>query len=83
MPYKLVHDHISRDTVEAMATLYEAARTGEMKGIAFAAMFRKNRYITNVAGLAYLNPTFARGCVMTLGDELAGLIHGRDWQETR
>ncbi|VTU37106.1 hypothetical protein [Variovorax sp. PBL-E5] len=83
MPYKLVHDYISRDVIEACAVLYEGAKSGDVKGIAFAAMLRHNRYITNVAGLAFRNPTFARGCVMTLGDEIAGLIHGRDSQETR
>lgn len=83
MPYKLVHDYISRDTLEALKALYDGARTGEVKGIAFAAMLRQNRYITNVAGLAYKNPTFARGMVGALGDELASLIHGRDPEETR
>ncbi|MBT2322550.1 hypothetical protein J7E62_09350 [Variovorax paradoxus] len=83
MPYKLVHDFISRDTLECLAVLFEGAKLGDVKGIAFAAMLRKNRYITNVAGLCYTNPTFSRGAVMTLQDEIAAIIHGRDPQETR
>lgn len=83
MPYKLVHDFISRDTVECLAVLFEGAKTGDVKGIAFGAILSRNRYITNVAGLAFKNPTFARGMVMSLSDELATLIHQRDPQETR
>jgi hypothetical protein len=83
MPYKLVQDYLSRDTVECLAVLFEGAKTGDVKGIAFGAMLRKNRYITNVAGLAYLNPTFARGMVMSLSDELATLIHQREPDQTR
>jgi len=83
MPYQLVHDYISRDTLEALAMLYEGARQGDITGIAFAATMKRNRYITNVAGLAYKNPTFARGMVATLSDELATLIHQRDSADTR
>lgn len=83
MPYQLVHDFVSRDTVTALETLLDGARRGEVTGIAFAVTLKRNRYITNVAGLAFKNPTFARGMVSTLSDELASLIHGRDPQETR
>lgn len=83
MPYQLVHDYISRDTVEALETLLEGAKTGDVTGIAFAVTLKRNRYVTNVAGLCYKNPTFARGMVGALGDELASLVHGRDPQETR
>lgn len=83
MPYQLVHDYLSRDTVEALETLLSGAKSGDVTGIAFAVTLKRNRYITNVAGMAYKNPTFARGMVSTLSDELATLIHGRDPQETR
>ena len=83
MTYQLVHDHISRDTVEALETLLEGAKSGDVTGIAFAATLRRNRYVTNVAGMCYKNPTFARGMVGALIDELAGLVHGRDPLDTR
>jgi hypothetical protein len=83
MPYKLVHDFISRDTIECLAVLFEGAKGGDVTGIAFGAMLRKNRYITNVAGLCFHNPTFSRGMIRALDDELAGIVHGRDPQETR
>ena len=83
MPYQLVHDYVSRDTVTALETLLEGAKRGDVTGIAFAVTLKRNRYITNVAGLAYKNPTFARGMCMTLSDEIGDLIHGRDPQDTR
>lgn len=83
MPYQLVRDYISRDVVDALTVLLEGAKTGDVTGLAFAATLRKNRYVTNVAGLMFKNPTFARGCIGALDDELAGIIHGRDPEETR
>lgn len=83
MPYRLVPDNISHDTVEALSALLDAAKAGEITGIAFACTLRKMRYITNVAGTCYTNPTFARGMVAFLSDQLAGLVHKRDPEETR
>jgi hypothetical protein len=83
MPYRLIPDSISRDTVVALETLLALAKQGEVTGIAFACTLRKMRYITNVAGNCYTNPTFARGMVSFLSDQLATLVHGRDPEETR
>lgn len=83
MPYKLVPDNISHDTVECLTVLLEGAKAGEITGIAFACTLRKMRYITNVAGFCHKNPTFARGMVAFLSDQLARLVHHRDPQETR
>lgn len=83
MPYRLVPDNISRDTVEALTVLLEGAKAGEITGIAYACTMRRMRYITNVAGLCYKEPTFTRGMVASLNDELATLVHGIDPQDTR
>lgn len=83
MPYKLVADNLSRDTVDALEVLLEGAKTGEITGIAFACTMRRMRYITNVAGICYKNPTFARGMIASLSDELALLVHRRDPEDTR
>lgn len=83
MPYRFVRDEISTDTVTALETLLELARRGDLTGIAFACTLRRMRYITNFAGVCYRNPTFCRGMICTLSDELAGLIHSRDPDETR
>ncbi|MGJ7508701.1 hypothetical protein [Variovorax sp. GT1P44] len=83
MPYRLIPDNISHDVIEALETLLALAKQGEVTGIAFACTLKKMRYITNVAGHCYHNPTFARGMVAFLSDQLAGLVHGRDPEETR
>ena len=83
MPYQLVRDAISQDTVKALQQLLAYAERGELTGIAFAATFRKMRYVTNVAGILAKNPTFCRGAIRALDDDLAAIIHHRDPQETR
>jgi hypothetical protein len=83
MPYRLIPDNISHDTVEALQTLLDLAKEGEVTGIAFAVTLKRQRYITNVAGHCYRHPTFARGAVAFLSDQLAGIVHARDALETR
>lgn len=83
MPYKLVNEYISRDTVTALETLLMGARDGDVTGIAFAVTLKKMRYVTNVAGACYRNPTFTRGMLGALDDELSQLVHQRDPDDTR
>jgi hypothetical protein len=70
-PFTLIEEGTSGDTIECLETLLEAARRGDLIGIAFAAMYKKRSYITHAAGEAHRNPTFARGMVATLDDLLA------------
>lgn len=83
MPYQLVHDALSKDTTQALRQLLAYAERGELTGIAFAATFKKMRYITNVAGLLAKNPTFCRGVIAALDDDLALIIRNRDPEETK
>lgn len=66
MPYRLVSDQLSGDTVEALETLLRHARQGEIIGVAFCAMYRRKEYIVNTAGEARRSPTFASGMVEQL-----------------
>ena len=75
MPFRLVKDTVSHDTVEALEELLTLAKQGELTGIAFACSLRKMRYITNTAGYCFKNPTFARGMLWSLADELGAMIH--------
>lgn len=81
--HRLIPDNISHDTVEALETMLAHAKVGEITGIAFVATLKKARYITNVAGYCYRHPTHARGMTAFLSDQLAGLVHARDSDETR
>ena len=74
-PYTLTKDTISHDTVVAMEQLLAEARNGEIIGFAFAAMRKRRKYITNTTGEARRNPTFARGMVAALDDELRDMVH--------
>jgi len=74
----LLPDSVSHDTVVCLETLVEQARRGEIVGLAFGAILRRNNYIVNTAGEAYRNPTFARGVIAALDDELSARIHGRE-----
>lgn len=83
MPYHLIRDSVSPDTVEALQELLKAAQTGEAIGIVFAVMLRRQRYIVNTAGEARRSPTLARGMVAALDDELRALVHAGSFEESR
>lgn len=69
-PVLIEPDALSRDTVECLEQLLERAKRGEIIGLAFAAMCRRRRYFLDTAGEAHRNPTFARGMIAALDDEL-------------
>ncbi len=70
-PFVLIPDNVSTDTVKCLETLLRHARKGEVIGIAFAAALKRRAYITNTAGECHRNPTWARGMVAALDDQLA------------
>ncbi len=71
LPFRLVQDTISDDTVKALEKLLRMARRGQVIGIAFAAMYNRREFIVNAAGEAARSPVFARGMVAALDDALA------------
>lgn len=76
-PFTLLDDHISTDTVACLETLLSQARAGEVIGIAFAAILKRRNYVVNTAGEAHRNPTFARGCIRALDDELGTRVRAK------
>lgn len=76
-PFHLVPDTISKDTVECLEQLLSAARKGHVIGLAYAAMMKRREYIVNTAGEAHRNPTFARGMLSALDDQLGEKVKGR------
>lgn len=77
-PFLLVPDTLSENTIQCLEVLLEHARSGEVTGIAFAAMLKRQKFIVNSAGEARRNPTFSRGMVAALDDELSARIRGGD-----
>jgi hypothetical protein len=76
-PFILIPDSVSTDTVECLELLLRRARKGEVIGLAYAAMLKKRAFIVNTAGTAHESPTFARGMIAALDDELGNRIRGR------
>lgn len=70
-PFALVPDRVSTDTVECLKLLLQRARKGDVIGLAYCAVLKQRAYIVNVAGVAYDSPTFARGMVAALDDQLS------------
>jgi len=75
-PFVLIQDTISHDTVECLETLLRHARKGDVIGVAFAAALKRRAYITNTAGECHRNPTWARGLIAALDDQLSSRIRG-------
>lgn len=75
-PFILIPDTISNDTVKCLEQLLDHAKRGDVIGIAFAAMLKRRGYIVNTAGEAHRNPTFARGMVSALNDQLGKRVRG-------
>ena len=83
MAYRLIPDTVSRNTVEALQTLLDGAENGEVIGLAFVAVLKRKRYVTNVAGFCHTDATHTRGMLSSLDDKLGELVQGRDPEETR
>lgn len=75
-PFILVPDTISNDTVQCLEQLLKAARAGELIGLVYAGMLKKRGYIVNSAGEAHRNPTFSRGMLASLDDQLSTRVRG-------
>jgi len=73
-PFRLEPDRLSHDTVEALEQLLDAARKGSIIGVAFCAMQKRRTFIHNAAGEARRNPTFTRGMLASLDDELSAMV---------
>lgn len=74
---KLVRDHISHELAEAFDQLAELVRDGTVVGAVFGVALRGKKYHVNVAGTLARDPTFARGVVAALDDELMAMVQGR------
>lgn len=83
MPYRLIPDTVSRDVVEAMETLLIGAQNGEIIGLAFVAVLKQRRFVTDVAGYCFKNASHTRGMVLSLDDKLRDLMAGIDPEDTR
>jgi hypothetical protein len=61
----------SHETIRALEQLLERARRGEVIGVAYAAMYRRRRYIISCAGEADRNHTFTIGMLQVFSSKLS------------
>jgi hypothetical protein len=73
-PFRLVRTVVSRDTVETLETLLDQAKTGSLIGMAFVVMYSGREYIASAVGEAHRNPTFTRGMLRALDEQLGNLL---------
>lgn len=64
------------DVHRQIAELAAASEAGEVIGIAYVVMYRGRHFVVNTAGELHRNPTFARGAVAALDDELRQMVWG-------
>jgi hypothetical protein len=67
----------SMDTLQCARRLVVSAQDGEVVGAVIGFLYRRQRYSVAVCGVAHENPTWARGVVQAIDDELADLVHER------
>ena len=63
---RLVANEPNRETIECLEQLLEEARSGQVIGIAYAAMYQRRSYVVDTAGEAYRNTTWSLGMVEAL-----------------
>lgn len=77
-PFRLVPDDKPHETIAALESLLDDAKNkGDLIGIAYIGMYRKDRaVIANAAGECYRSPDVARGFLAQLHDALGMLGRG-------
>ena len=74
----LVPEAPQKDVIDLLRNLLAHAEAGSITGIALGCVLKGNRYITDVAGYCATHPTFTRGMISSLSDELGARIHQSD-----
>lgn len=67
---------VDRNTVECLELLLGEAQAGRVIGLAYIALHARRDYTVDTAGECTRSPTFTRGCLRALDDQLAALVNG-------
>lgn len=74
-PFRLVAKVKDRATIEVLRDMIKAAENGELIGLAFVAMYERREYNIGYTGECARNPTYARGMIQDLMDDLGRSSH--------
>lgn len=72
-PFKLVpiSGAVSTDTVQCLRSVLAKAEAAEVIGVAMVIMYRKREYHVQTCGELHKNPTFCRGAIAALADQVS------------
>lgn len=71
---RLIVPQASAETVAVLSELLHEAREGRIVGIAYVAMHKAYEYSFDIAGETRRVPTFTRGMLRGLDDQLSRLV---------
>jgi len=80
---EIVRSPISDDTVRALVQLADDAASGAYIGFAIGLLRPRLRYSVHCVGEACERPTWTRGIVHVLDDELRAIIQSKSFDATR
>lgn len=78
----IIRTAIDAQTVYALDVLIELARDGVCIGLAYAAFMPRQRFLAKAVGEAHRSPTFARGALCALDDELRDIAERKAMRNT-
>jgi hypothetical protein len=73
-PHLVKSTEPDKDLEQTITQLLEGVQSGVVMGVIFGAVIRGKRYYVNVSGTMARDPTFARGVLQALDDELQGMV---------
>jgi hypothetical protein len=77
-PFHLVQSEISADTQKCVDAIADGVRAKRVIGFAAVVIYAQRNYELRLCGEADRSPTFTRGAVAALDDELGRRVRGTD-----
>ncbi len=81
-PHGLVREFISKETIQCAQHLHDGSEAGVVIGAVIGYLYTRRRYGIAICGEAQADPTWARGVLGAIEDELRDMIHERSLGDT-
>jgi hypothetical protein len=73
-PHLVKNPNPDPDLEQSITQLLEGVQTGVVNGVVFGAVIKGKKYYVNVLGTMAKDPTYARGVLAALDDELRAMV---------